>query len=700
MVSAAAPDEGRDWGPSARSLCDHARVTGRVEYRSWMSDNLRWDALELREGDIVISAPPKCGTTWTQRLVALLVFDGPDLPGPMSMVSPWLDQTTAPIEEVVAALDAQRHRRIIKTHTPLDGLVLDDRVTYIGVGRDPRDAAMSMIMDWDRMWALRDTVLAPTGQLPAGGPDAERVSPLEAFQEWIELPAMATVGGRPASLTPGSPEPRSDIWVTLATVLHHFGSVWNRRQLPNVAAFHYTNFQADLVGELVRLGQLLGCHVTRGRAEELAKHGTLDAMRARAPQLAPDAGHGISRSNDPFFRTGGRGSWRDVFTEAEHRRYSHRIAQLAPQDLLSWAHEGRIGQDQATGGQPHARHGERPDTRRDRRRSQSSKGRKWRLFSRSSPDPVSATRRVQYRSLMSDNLRWDALELREGDIVISAPSKCGMTWTQRLVSLLVFGGPDLPGPMSTLSPWLDQTVRPIEDVVATLDAQQHRRFIKTHTPLDGLVLDDRVTYIGVGRDPRDAAVSLVLQEANVDHSRIRALHQGPMPPHERFGTTSQVDPEVNAHEMFRDWMERPMMPPEGVGSLTTILHHLNTMWQRRHLPNVALFHYTDYQADLPGELARLGQVLGYDLGRNRAAELAEHATLHAMRARASQFAPNSTDGFWRNDEHFFRSGGLGEWRNIFTEIEQQRYTHRSAELAPRDLLHWANEGRRGCDPTR
>lgn len=301
---------------------------------------------------------------------------------------------------------------------------------------------------------------------------------------------------------------------------------------------------------------------------------------------------------------------------------------------------------------------------------------------------------------MSDNLRWDALELREGDIVISAPSKCGMTWTQRLVSLLVFGGPDLPGPMSTLSPWLDQTVRPIEDVVATLDAQQHRRFIKTHTPLDGLVLDDRVTYIGVGRDPRDAAVSLVLQEANVDHSRIRALHQGPMPPHERFGTTSQVDPEVNAHEMFRDWMERPMMPPEGVGSLTTILHHLNTMWQRRHLPNVALFHYTDYQADLPGELARLGQVLGYDLGRNRAAELAEHATLHAMRARASQFAPNSTDGFWRNDEHFFRSGGLGEWRNIFTEIEQQRYTHRSAELAPRDLLHWANEGRRGCDPTR
>lgn len=100
------------------------------------------------------------------------------------------------------------------------------------------------------------------------------------------------------------------------------------------------------------------------------------------------------------------------------------------------------------------------------------------------------TDRVVYRSLMADNLRWDALQLRDGDIIISAPSKSGLTWTQRLVSLLVFDGPDLPGPLSTVSPWLDQTIRPIEEVVATLDAQQHRRFIKTHTPLDGLVLDD------------------------------------------------------------------------------------------------------------------------------------------------------------------------------------------------------------------
>ncbi len=328
-------------------LCDHALVTGRVVYRSWMSDNLRWDALQLREGDIVISAPPKCGNTWTQRLVSLLVFDGPDLPGPMSRVSPWVDQTTAPIEEVVVALDAQDHRRFIKTHTPLDGLVLDDRVTYIGIGRDPRDVVMSMIMDWDRMRALREGMLPPHKRVGPRGPRPRRVSPLEAFQEWMDWPAMPTVGGRPVSLREGAPEPRSGIWVSLANILNHFGSVWSRRHLPNVALFHYADYKTDLAGELVRLGQVLGIDVSRDRAGELAEHATLDAMRARTSELAPEAGKAVGRRDDPFFRVGGRGTWRDIVTEAEHRRYNQRAAELALPDLLDWAHEGRRGGDPA-----------------------------------------------------------------------------------------------------------------------------------------------------------------------------------------------------------------------------------------------------------------------------------------------------------------------------------------------------------------
>nr|WP_172827297.1 sulfotransferase domain-containing protein [Mycobacterium asiaticum] len=315
--------------------------------------------------------------------------------------------------------------------------------------------------------------------------------------------------------------------------------------------------------------------------------------------------------------------------------------------------------------------------------------------------------RVLYRELMSDNLRWDALQLREDDIVISTPPKCGMTWTQRLVSLIVFDGPDLPGPLSTVSPWLDQTIRPIDEVVAVLDAQRHRRFIKTHTPLDGLVLDDRVTYICVGRDPRDAAVSMLHQTTNMDNDRVRALHEAAVPPRDRLGPPA---PEPgNCYppiEEFRHWLEGPALPPpgvgfappKGIGTLANVIDQFGKAWERRHLPNVALFHYADYQADLVGEMVRLAAVLGYELSHERARDLARYATLGEMRSRAVQVAPNTTDGIWYSDAQFFRRGGNGEWQEYFSYAEYRRYNHRINQLGAPDLLAWAHEGRRGCDP--
>lgn len=87
------------------------------------------DRFRFCAGDIVISPPPKCGTTWMQMLCALLVFDTDELDRPLTEISPWLDAVFDDHQAVVAALEGQQHRRFIKTHTPLDGLVFDERVT-------------------------------------------------------------------------------------------------------------------------------------------------------------------------------------------------------------------------------------------------------------------------------------------------------------------------------------------------------------------------------------------------------------------------------------------------------------------------------------------------------------------------------------------------------------------------------------------
>ena len=130
---------------------------------------------------------------------------------------------------------------------------------------------------------------------------------------------------------------------------------------------------------------------------------------------------------------------------------------------------------------------------------------------------------VRYRSHDEDSAHWLDFPFRSGDIVISTRSKSGTTWVQMMCALLS-QTPQLPSKLSTLSPWLDWLVNPRDYVMyAHLSAQAHRRFIKTHTPLDGLPCDEQVTYIVVARHPLDMAVSLYHQGDNLNRQRLREL---------------------------------------------------------------------------------------------------------------------------------------------------------------------------------
>src|SRR5918995_1926121 len=131
--------------------------------------------------------------------------------------------------------------------------------------------------------------------------------------------------------------------------------------------------------------------------------------------------------------------------------------------------------------------------------------------------------RTRYRSIIADSARWDGFAFRPGDIVISTPAKSGTTWMQMLCALLIFDGPDFPAPRGDLSPWLDMCDCPLAEVTTDLAAQTHRRFIKTHTPLDGLPLHPDVTYLVVGRDPRDVAISTEHHTANMDFAHFLEL---------------------------------------------------------------------------------------------------------------------------------------------------------------------------------
>ena len=103
------------------------------------------------------------------------------------------------------------------------------------------------------------------------------------------------------------------------------------------------------------------------------------------------------------------------------------------------------------------------------------------------------------------------------------------------MELRAAGLPDTrtPGSLGQLSPWLDHLIAPRDQVWARLAAQQHRRFIKTHTPLDGIPLDPRATYLVTARHPLDMAVSLYHQGGDIDRARVRQLTGQPGPARRR-----------------------------------------------------------------------------------------------------------------------------------------------------------------------
>jgi aryl sulfotransferase len=133
--------------------------------------------------------------------------------------------------------------------------------------------------------------------------------------------------------------------------------------------------------------------------------------------------------------------------------------------------------------------------------------------------------------------------------------------------------------------------------------------------------------------------------------------------------------------------------PGGPPTLASVLHHLDTGWQHRCDPNVALFHYADLKADLAGELLRLAGILGIPCSPQRARELAPEASLAQMRERSADDAPNARRGTWKDVGAFFRSGGSGEWRERLSAAGLAAYEARVAQLVGPDLAVWAHGGR-------
>ncbi len=285
-----------------------------VDYHSDVDDNRRWAEFAHRPGDIVVSTRSKHGTTWVQRLVLGLVH-GPELPAPLAELSPWLDHLVEPIEVVIDRLSTQRHRRVVKTHTPLDGLPLRTDVHYIVVARHPLDAAVSLYHQGSNIDRVRVAEL--TG---APIPRTDRPELRTWLLGWIAHrvePTLALDG--------------------VEGVLAHIRDAWARRQTDNVTLVHYADLLVDLRGELGRLAGRLGFIVDEPTLDAVVAASSFVAMRDDADRYVPDR-HGVMRDRGAFFRRGTSGAAREVLRDDEIEEYTAFAATRLPREAHAWLH--------------------------------------------------------------------------------------------------------------------------------------------------------------------------------------------------------------------------------------------------------------------------------------------------------------------------------------------------------------------------
>jgi aryl sulfotransferase len=291
---------------------------------------------------------------------------------------------------------------------------------------------------------------------------------------------------------------------------------------------------------------------------------------------------------------------------------------------------------------------------------------------------------IRYTSPDDDNARWIGFPFREDDIVIATRSKTGTTWLQMICALLIFQTPELPDSLANLSPWLDWLITPRDDVFAQLAAQRHRRFIKTHTPLDGLPTDARVTYIVTGRHPLDMAVSLYHHAANLNRDRIRELIG-------RDDPRTKIPEPLPLHEWLIEWIEREVDPRDSLDSLPGVLWHLTDAWQRQASQDVILVHYDDLIRDLEGQMRLVADRLRIAVPEDTWPALVKSASFPQMQAKADSLIPDPS-GILKNTATFFRRGTSGAGAETLTPVELVRYYQRTAELAPSDVLAWLHRG--------
>jgi aryl sulfotransferase len=287
------------------------------ELQNHHMDSTVWNDFAFRDDDVVVATYGKAGTTWTQQIVAQLIFQGSEAVN-INEISPWWDMRVIP-PEVRQMVANQPHRRVVKTHLPADALVISPKAKYLYVARDGRDVIWSM---YNHHAAFKPETYDMFNQtpglvgepMPHADPDIRRY-----FMTWLERDGY----------------PFWSFWENTA-------SWWALKDQPNVKMVHFNKLKADLEGEMRAIGDYLEIDTPEAKWPELVAHCGFDYMKANAAKFAPLGGNPWEGGAETFIHKGTNGRWRDVLSPAESLAYERMAEEKLGSDCARWLKTGEF----------------------------------------------------------------------------------------------------------------------------------------------------------------------------------------------------------------------------------------------------------------------------------------------------------------------------------------------------------------------
>src|SRR5690606_37034428 len=220
--------------------------------------------------------------------------------------------------------------------------------------------------------------------------------------------------------------------------------------------------------------------------------------------------------------------------------------------------------------------------------------------------------------------------------------KCGTTWMQYIVYLLMNGARPLPPGRK-----LEEFFPHLEEVgTEGVTALAGRRLIKTHLPFEMTPFHGEARYVYVARNPFDCAVSFYHRTRGFVH-------------HYDF-----------ADGTFDDFFECFILGEVDFGDY---FDHLASWYAQRRAPNVLFVTYERMQEDIEGVIAEVAEFVG-----EPASSAARDPSMVAAIREEVSFGRMSRDQRrWSSARpagmpEFVRKGIVGDWRAAFSPQQARR----------------------------